>query len=90
MQKHGTEVTAKWYRFSDYTILEDGWSPKASPEMADHFRFIRPSPNARLEVYRPTVVPAGDVLPGDKAIDPIVAVDLEALQELDLEDELAI
>ena len=90
MQKHGTEVTAKWYRFSDYTILEDAWSPKAPPEMADHFRFIRPSPNARLEVYRPTVVPAGDVLPGDKAIDPTVAVDLEALQELDLEDELAI
>ena len=90
MQREGTGITANWVRFSDYTILEDGWSPKAPPEMADHFRFIRPSPTAKLEVYRPTIVPAGDILPGDKASDPIVAVDLEALQELDLEDESAI
>ena len=66
------------------------WSPYVLADMADHFRFIRPSPTARLEVYRPTVIPAGDVLPEDKVIDPTVAVDLKALQELDLEDELAI
>ena len=90
MEQQRAEIAAKWCRFSDYTILEDARSPKTPPEMADHFRFITPSPNARLEVYRPTVVPAGHVLSGDEAIGQTVAVGLEALQKLDLENELAI
>ena len=90
MREQEAAISAKWCRYSDYTILEDAWSPKAPPEMADHFRFIRPSPNARLEVYRPTVDPTGNALTGDEAIGQAVAVGLEALQQLNLEDELAI
>lgn len=76
---HGT-----WRRFTDYRISERLMPKNVPPRFRDHFRYIRPAPNAKLETYSCIMgVPSDDA--GNSQF-----VAYENIQSLDLDDENAI
>ena len=70
-------LTGGWWRFSEYEARDSPKAARVAPELRDYFRYIRPTPTARLTQF--------DV--GIGAQDGGTAVDVDAILRLDLNSE---
>lgn len=79
MEERQPGVSGLWWRFSDYQIFEVPMPEAVGARFAEHYCYIRPSPNARLETYEPLI---GE---GDQEHNEQVAY--PAIREINLDDE---
>ena len=73
-------ISGRWWRYSDYQIIETPMPQNLAPVMSDRFRYIRPAPGATLETYTLNVS-------GGESADDSESVTYEDILKLDLESE---
>ena len=70
-------VTGGWWRFSEYEARDSPKAARVALGLRDHFRYIRPAPNASLTQFDVGIGPQ----------DGGTAVDVDAIVKLDLNSE---
>ena len=70
-------VTGGWWRFSEYEARDSPKAARVGPELRDYFRYIRPTPTAKLTQFDASIGPQ----------DGGTAVDVDAILKLDLNSE---
>ncbi len=78
MQDYPIPITSSWWRFTEYEVRDSPEASRVGSGMRDYFRYIRPTPGARLERFEVGIGPdaAGNI-----------NVDLDEILSLELESE---